>query len=117
MTVYEILELIVLPMATMVVGVVTALVASNGFWNHRADKLQRSTSEARLLMGIAHTRLMTLCKTYIDRGWITPDEYEDLYEYLYKPYIDMGGNGAIKKMMEQEINHLPVRPERKLKDG
>ena len=37
----------------------------------------------------------------------TKDEYENLYEYLYKPYSALGGNGSAKKVME-EVNKLPI---------
>ena len=60
-------------------------------------------------MGLAHTRILTLCGQYIERGFITPEEYEDLVTYLYTPYIEMGGNGTVKRMMENEINKLPIR--------
>ena len=45
---------------------------------------------------------------YIERGWITQDEYENLNDYLYKPYFKMGGNGAAKRIM-QEVDNLPIR--------
>lgn len=45
--------------------------------------------------------------SYIDRGWITQDEYENLHDYLYKPYEKMGGNGSAKKVMS-EVNKLPI---------
>ena len=46
---------------------------------------------------------------YIERGWITKDEYENLYEYLYKPYAELGGNGSAKRVMD-EVNKLEIRP-------
>ena len=39
--------------------------------------------------------------------YITQDEYENLYEYLYSPYIKMGGNGSAKRVM-QEVEKLPI---------
>lgn len=45
--------------------------------------------------------------TYIERGWITQDEYENLNDYLYKPYEKMGGNGSAQKIM-LEVNKLPI---------
>lgn len=45
--------------------------------------------------------------SYIERGYITSDEYENLYEYLYKPYEKMGGNGSAKRIMN-EVNKLPI---------
>lgn len=58
-------------------------------------------------VGLAHDRIIYLGMSYIERGWITQDEYENLHDYLYKPYEEMGGNGSAKKVM-QEINKLPI---------
>lgn len=44
---------------------------------------------------------------YVERGWISQDEYENLYEYLYKPYEKLGGNGSAKRIM-MEVNKLPI---------
>jgi len=46
--------------------------------------------------------------TYIQRGWITQDEYESLHEYLYAPYLKMGGNGSAARIM-CEVDKLPFR--------
>jgi hypothetical protein len=70
-----------------------------------------------MLVGLAHDRIMCLGMKYIDRGWITQDEYENLYEYLYKPYEKMGGNGSAKRVM-MEVNKLPIhRPDYQPKGG
>ena len=45
---------------------------------------------------------------YIERGWITHDELENLYEYLYKPYENLGGNGSAQRVM-REVEKLPIR--------
>ena len=44
---------------------------------------------------------------YIERGYITQDEYENLYEYLYKPYEKLGGNGSAKRIMT-EVDQLAI---------
>jgi hypothetical protein len=51
---------------------------------------------------------MYLGMRYIDRGWITQDEYENLNTYLYEPYKKLGGNGSALRVM-QEVNKLPIR--------
>lgn len=51
---------------------------------------------------------MYLGMRYIDRGWITQDEYENLNTYLYEPYMKLGGNGSALRVM-QEVNKLPIR--------
>ena len=45
---------------------------------------------------------------YIDRGYVTQDEYENLQVYLYEPYEEMGGNGSARRVME-EVRKLPIR--------
>ena len=103
------METLVLPILTIVAGIVTSLITSQGLWAHLSAKWQKNSAESNLLRGLAHTRLMDLCEKYIDRGWITPEEYEDLITYLYHPYLELGGNGTVKKMVDNEINRLPVQ--------
>lgn len=40
-------------------------------------------------------------------GYITQDEYENLHDYLYEPYLELGGNGTAKKVMA-EVERLPL---------
>ena len=44
---------------------------------------------------------------YVERGYITQDEYENLRVYLYEPYEKMGGNGSARRVM-LEVDKLPV---------
>lgn len=69
---------------------------------------ERNDVKTEMLIGLAHDRIMYLGMGYIERGWITQDEYENLYEYLYKPYEKMGGNGSAKRVMD-EVNKLSIR--------
>ena len=103
------METWVLPILTIVAGIITSLITSQGLWAHLSAKWQKDSAESELLRGLAHTRLMDLCEKYIDRGWITPEEYEDLITYLYHPYLKLGGNGTVKKMVDNEINRLPIQ--------
>lgn len=102
------METWLLPILTIVAGIITSLITSQGLWTHMSTKSRRNSAESQLLRGLAHTRIMSLCEKYIDRGWITPEEYEDLITYLYHPYLELGGNGTVKKMVENEINRLPI---------
>ena len=63
-----------------------------------------------MLLGIAHDKLMYLGSQYTNRdpGYITIDEYENFYKYLYTPYEKLGGNGAVKHMKEK-VDKLPLR--------
>lgn len=102
------METWVLPILTILAGIITSLITSQGLWAHLSAKWQKDSAESELLRGLAHTRIMSLCEKYIDRGWITPEEYEDLITYLYHPYLELGGNGTVKKMVDNEINRLPI---------
>ena len=59
-------------------------------------------------MGLAHDRILYLGMRYVERGWISKDEYENLYDYLYLPYKQMGGNGAVERVI-REVNKLPIK--------
>ena len=62
-------------------------------------------------------RLCQLCKIYLDRGYMTPSDYEQLNEF-YKTYTGLGGNGAAKEWYEK-VKVLPVHehPIKKKKKG
>ncbi|MBO6230909.1 MAG: hypothetical protein J6O50_10115 [Ruminiclostridium sp.] len=90
------------------VSVVIALAASGGFWTFIAKKHDTKSAKTQMIIGLGHDRIMTLGKYYIERGSITADEYENLYEYLYKPYEFMGGNGSAKQIMDK-VRQLPMK--------
>lgn len=92
----------------LVVTIFSAVLASSGLWAYIMKRSERKDSKTKLLLGLAHDRIMFLGMSYITRGYITQDEYENLNDYLYKPYEDTGGNGSAQRVM-QEVNKLPVR--------
>lgn len=63
--------------------------------------------QSKLLLGLAHDRIVYLGCCYSERGYITKDEYENLHDYLYEPYLAEGGNGTAKKVMS-EVERLPL---------
>lgn len=95
------------PWLQMIVTIVCAVIASSGFWAYIQKRNENKDAKSRMLLGLAHDRIIFLGMTYIERGWITQDEYENLHEYLYKPYEEMGGNGSAKRVMT-EVNRLPI---------
>ena len=57
---------------------------------------------------ILYDRIKHLAKSYIKRGWISVEEYEDL-KRMHKVYHDeLGGNGFLDANME-EVNKLEKR--------
>lgn len=92
----------------MALTVVCAVIASSGFWTYIQKRSEKKDVKTRMLVGLAHDRILFLGMNYVERGYITRDEYENLYEYLYRPYEKMGGNGSAKRVMH-EVNKLPIR--------
>lgn len=96
------------PVFQMVIAVVCAAIASSGFWTYIQKRGEKKDIKTQMLIGLAHDRIVYLGLHYIERGWITRDEYENINDYLYKPYEKMGGNGSAQKIM-REVNKLPIR--------
>lgn len=90
-----------------VVTIICAVIASSGFWAFLQKRNENKDVKSQMLIGLAHDRIIFLGMEYIERGWISQDEYENLCEYLYKPYEQLGGNGSAKKIMA-EINKLEI---------
>ena len=106
-----------------VVTIACAFLASSGFWGvimKRMDIRETEKREAerkaskdreaqkKLLIGLAHDRIITVGMTYIERGYITKDEYENFFTYLYEPYAENGGNGSGTKIAN-ELKNLPIK--------
>jgi hypothetical protein len=92
----------------IIIPIITALLASSGFWLFLDKTRQTSSLSRRLLIGLAHDRIICLSIEYIERGWVTQDEYENLFKFLYTPYIELGGNGSANRLMV-EVDKLPIR--------
>lgn len=89
-----------------------SVFGSTGFWalltaiyNAHSKKV---SIEGKMLRGLAHDRIIELGESYLARGYITTDEYENLHDYLFLPYKELGGNGTAAKIVE-DIKRLPIR--------
>lgn len=87
---------------------VTALLGSSGIWMWIKSKSDRDSSEDRLLLTVARSQLVEQGREYLNRGYITMDEYEE-YEDHYKLYSNLGGNGLARRIFEQ-VDELPMMP-------
>ena len=92
----------------MIIAVATSALASTGFWAFIQKRCDTRECHTDMLVGLGHDRIIFLGMSYIERGWITQEEYENLHDYLFKPYEALGGNGSAKRIM-QEVNKLPIR--------
>jgi len=83
-------------------------MASSGFWAYFKSKENRKDANTVLLLGLAHDRIVHLGMGYINRGYISKDEYEDFMKYLYGPYSTFGGNGLAERIAAS-VSELPFR--------
>lgn len=91
-----------------IITIACSVLASSGFWAYLMKREEKMDVKTRMLIGLGHDRIMYLGMAYINRGYITSDEYENLFVYLYTPYEEMGGNGSAKRIME-EVKKLPIK--------
>lgn len=99
----------------MIGTVICSILASSGFWAYmvaRRDKkakaAEKTDAKTDMIMGLGHDRIIYLCEKYIERGWITSEEYENINTWLFDPYTRMGGNGTAKRLMAI-VDNLPVQ--------
>lgn len=102
----------------IVITIVCSVFASTGFWAFVTAIMQnrekKVSVEGKMLRGLAHDRICNLGEEYIKQGYISKDDYENLHDYLFLPYEELGGNGTAKRIMD-EVKKLPLREEEKTK--
>ena len=84
------------------------VAASAGFWKFFSQRQSEKQSEIQLLLGLSRELFNIIGASYIERGWISSDEYENLVTHIYAPYKVLGGNSTADRIME-EISDLPFR--------
>lgn len=108
-----------IPPETFISSVAAAIFASTGFWAfityiiQREDKKKSKEKEnemkiMEMLKGLGHDRILYLGNNYVQRGYISTDEYENLKVYLFEPYEALNGNGTAAKVM-REVEKLELK--------
>lgn len=99
-----------------IVTLLVAVFASTGFWSLAQyligiirDKKSGSSSEKKLLVALAHDKILTLSKEAIAKGFISQDDYDNLSQ-MVEPYFEAGGNHLAKKYWET-VQTLPIKEE------
>ena len=98
----------------IVLAIMASVFGSTGFWalltaiwnNH----IKKVSTEGKMLRGLAHDRICELGEKYIQQGFVRKDEYENLHDYLFLPYKELGGNGTAEKIVE-DVKRLPMHKE------
>ena len=96
----------------IITAVILAIFASTGFWSFitylTQSRHKKESAEAEMLKGLGHDRICYLGSKYIEQGYITKGDYENLHDYLYVPYKKLNGNGTAEKIMNG-VKQLPLR--------
>lgn len=98
-----------------VVTIVAAVASSsaltaiiNAVNEKKREKRQKDTGTSAGVRILLYDRIKHLGKSYIERGYITPEELEDLIE-MHKVYHDaLNGNGFLDAIMKQ-VKALPIK--------
>lgn len=95
-----------------ITNIIVALMGS-GVWvfilERIRERMNKKTADKKMLIGLAHDRIYSLCEKYLERGTVSIDELENL-DYLYQPYKELGGNGTGERLYEA-VNRLPKKTE------
>ena len=91
----------------LIITIIVSIMGSQGLWALLQKLSDKKDVRTRMLIGLGHDRITELSMNYIERGYILNDEYENLHDYLYKPYEELGGNGSAKRAMD-EVKKLPL---------
>lgn len=94
-------------LTSILITVFSSVLASSGLWAFLTKITDKKDVKTEMLIGLAHDRILYLGLVYIERGYITQDEYENLKDYLYTPYEKLGGNGSAARVM-REVDKLPI---------
>lgn len=88
------------------------LAGSGGFWVYLTHRQKKREAIDSLIMGLAHDKIVYLGMRYIEKGFVTKDEYDDLFKYFWEPYHALGGDGSAERIVRL-VDMLPLRPERR----
>ena len=99
--------------AELIISIVCATVASSGLWSFVLYLIQKKDKQkdalTRLMLGLAHEKIMELSAKYIEQGYMTEDEYSDFLKYFYTPYIELGGDGSAERIVENKVKKLDIK--------
>lgn len=93
-----------------ILPVIVTLLGS-GVWTFLIEfmklRSEKASAEKKMLLGLGHDVLYQRLTFYLDRGYIEPDELQNV-EFVFIPYTALGGNGVIKVLYEKVLE-LPTK--------
>ena len=96
-----------MPVFEVLITAVTTILGSTGIWSYLQATRNKNAHQAMLLKGLAYSAIISESRYYLNRGDITTNEFADLYNTLFVPYKQMGGNGSAERIIK-EVEKLPI---------
>ena len=62
----------------LIVTIICSCLASSGLWALISKLIERKDARGKMIVGLGHDRIIWLGMKYIERGWISHTEYENL---------------------------------------
>lgn len=72
-------------------------------------KKEKNDAEREMVLGLGHFEIIDRCDRYIEQGWISSAEFDDLEKYLFKPHAKLGGDGSAERAFNK-VRQLPSSP-------
>lgn len=91
----------------LLVALVVGMAGSSGIWGYAKARADRRDGTADMLRGLAQHMIVAEGNRLIEQGYVTMDEYRNLHQGLFKPYVQLGGNGLAEKIVK-EVDKLPT---------
>lgn len=91
-----------------ILAIFAGFMGCTGFWSWLENRKSNKDVNTQILLGLGHDRICYLGKQYIKRGYITPEEHDNLFNYLWTPYSAGGGNGSAAEIVRR-VTLLPVQ--------
>lgn len=92
----------------LITAIASFLTTLAGVLVYFKNRDQAKNASTRLLMGLAQDKIVHLGLKYVERGYISNQEFDDYSRYLYEPYVTLGGNGTAARIMDL-VKRLPFR--------
>lgn len=80
-------------------------------WNRQKKVDTQQEAVRKGVLALLRGELVSAYYHYTERGWITLHGLESA-ESMYAEYSNLGGDGAVKKLME-DLRELPVKDSKK----
>jgi hypothetical protein len=106
--IYYIERIISMHWIETLITIIGSVFASSGLWTLILYKTKQKDTGLLMTRGMAHYQIIEEGQKYIERGWITHEEYDDFMKYLGNPYLESGSNGLAKKIID-DISELPFK--------